>query len=139
VSLHDDLPAEESALVDAGLGQANASSAPLHEVRPLSCFVRSAEGAVVGGAIGRTWGLCCELQQLWVEPAHRRIGLGSLLVRRFEERAESRGCRTFYLETFSFQAPASYRSLGYEARLTLRGFGAGIAKHVMVREAGFEP
>ena len=135
VSVHDDLPAEEAGLIDEGLGQANASAAPLHEVRPLSCFVRSANGAVVGGAVGRTWGACCELQQLWVAPSHRGRGLGSLLVRRFEERAESRGCRTFYLETFSFQAPALYRSLGYEPRLALQGFGAGIVKYVMVRGA----
>jgi ribosomal protein S18 acetylase RimI-like enzyme len=138
VSVHDDLPAEEARLIDDGLGHANESAAPLHEVRPLSCFVRSAMGAVVGGAVGRTWGTCCELQQLWVAPGHRRQGLGSLLVRRFEEHAGSRGCRTFYLETFSFQAPALYRALGYEPRLALEGFGAGIVKYVMVREANVE-
>jgi len=31
--------------------------------------------------------------------------------------SEDRGCRTFYLETFSFQAPGRYRRLGYEAKL----------------------
>lgn len=138
VSVHDDLPSEEARLVDDGLGQANELAAPLHEVMPLSCFVRSAEGSVVGGAVGRTWGSCCELQQLWVAPSHRRQGLGSLLVRRFEKQAGSRGCRTFYLETFSFQAPALYRLLGYEPRLVLHGFGAGIVKYVMVREASVE-
>lgn len=136
--VHDDLPAEEARLIDEGLGQANASAAPLHEVVPLCCFARAAEGTVVGGAVGRTWGACCELQQLWVAPSHRGKGLGSLLVRRFEERAESRGCRTFYLETFSFQAPALYQSLGYEPRLALQGFGPGIVKYVMVREANVE-
>jgi GNAT superfamily N-acetyltransferase len=135
VSVHDDLPADEVRLIDEGLGHANASAAPLHEVVPLSCFVRAASGAVVAGAVGRTWGACCELRQLWVAPAHRRRGLGSLLVRRFEERAASRGCRTFYLETFSFQAPDLYRLLGYEPRLVLHGFGGGIVKYLMVREA----
>ena len=135
VSVHDDLPAEETGLVDSGLGEANEAAAPLHDVQPLSCFVRSAEGEVLGGAVGRTWGICCELQQLWVSPSVRGQGLGSLLVRRFEERAQSRGCRTFYLETFSFQAPALYESLGYESKLTLHGFGPGIVKYVMVRHA----
>jgi GNAT superfamily N-acetyltransferase len=135
VSVHDGLPAEAVRLIDEGLGQANAAAAPLHEVVPLSCFVRAAAGGVVGGAVGRTWGACCELQQLWVAPGHRGQGLGSLLVRRFEERAASRGCRTFYLETFSFQAPALYERLGYQPWLVLQGFGAGIVKYVMVREA----
>lgn len=135
VSVHDNIPTAEGQLVDSGLEESNAAAAPLHEVRPLSCFARSANGSVIGGAVGRTWGACCELQQLWVAPAHRGQGLGALLVRRLEERAESRGCHTFYLETFSFQAPALYQSLGYEPKLAVHGFGPGIVKYVMVREA----
>ena len=42
----------------------------------------------------------------------------------------------FYLETFSFQAPSLYRSLGYEVKLELRGFSAGIVKYTVVRDAG---
>ena len=52
----------------------------------------------------------------------------------FERHAQARGCNTFHLETFSFQAPALYRSLGYEVRLELRGFPAGIVKYTMVRD-----
>ena len=91
-------------------------------------------GEVVGGAVGRTWGTCCELQQLWVEVPRRRHGVGKRLVEQFHERAQARGCRTFYLETYSFQAPGLYRSLGYEVKLELRGFSAGIVKYTMVRE-----
>jgi len=138
-TVHDDVPAEEGAVVDSGLGQANAAAAPLHQVRPLSCFARLASGAVAGGAVGRTWGDCAELQQLWVAPEHRRRGIGARLVREFEARARTRGCRTFYLETFSFQAPDLYRALGYEARLALHGFAPGIVKYVMVREEPPQP
>ena len=134
LTVHDDLPRDAAEVVDAGLGSANEAAAPLHEVRALSCFARLPAGQVIGGAVGRTWGSCCELQQLWVAPAHRRRGIGTCLVEAFERRAESRGCRTFYLETFSFQAPDLYRSLGYQARLELRGFGSGVVKYTMVRE-----
>ena len=133
VTLHDDVPALEGRLVDNGLGDANEAAAPLHQVRGLSAFARAPSGAVVGGAVGRTWGECCELQQLWVDPAQRRRGVGARLVREFERRAETRGCRTFYLETFSFQAPSLYRSLGYEVAHELRGFAPGIVKYLMVR------
>lgn len=136
LSVHDDLPQPAWRIVDQGLGDSNEAAAPLHEVRPLSCFARSAGGEVVGGAVGRTWGECCELQQLWVRPDCRRQGLGARLVRLFEQRAEERGCRTFYLETFSFQAPALYRALGYEVQLEIAGFGPGIAKYTMIRRAG---
>jgi GNAT superfamily N-acetyltransferase len=133
-TVHDDVPAAEGQVVDDGLGSYNESAAPLHEVRPLSCFARGPAGEVIGGAVGRTWGACCELQQLWVEEPSRGRGIGSRLVREFEQRAAARGCSTVYLETFSFQAPARYRSLGYEFKVELHGFAPGVVKYVMVRE-----
>lgn len=135
ITVHDALPEADAALVGAGLDTSNAAAAPLHDVRPLACFARSPDGAVLGGAIGRTWGGCCELQQLWVEPARRRQGLGAGLVKAFEARAAARGCGTFYLETFSFQAPSLYRSLGYEVAAALEGFAPGIVKYLMVHQA----
>ena len=131
---HDELPAEASQLVDQGLGAFNDQAAPLHEVRPLSCFARLASGEVIGGAVGRSWGECCELQQLWVATGHRRRGIATSLVRAFEARAQARGCRTFYLETFNFQAPQFYRSLGYETRYEHAVYPHGIVKYTMVRE-----
>lgn len=133
LSVHDDVPADAGRVVDAGLDAFNDAAAPLHEVQPLSCFVRSAAGEVLGGAVGRTWGRCCELLELWVDAAERRQGIGTQLVRAFEGAARARGCRTFYLTTFSFQAPALYRSLGYHVGLELHGFGPGIVKYHMVR------
>jgi GNAT superfamily N-acetyltransferase len=132
--VHDDVP-PEGAIVDHGLGDFNDRAAPLRDVLRLSCFAR-VEGEVVGGAIGRTWGACCELQQVWVDERFRGRGIASGLVRRFEARARARGCTTFYLETFSFQAPELYRRLGYSVAHEIRGFPDGIVKYLMVREAG---
>jgi GNAT superfamily N-acetyltransferase len=133
-TLHDEIPGDDARIVDQGLGTANDDAAPLAGVRPLACFARSPPGTIVGGAIGRTWGRCCELQQLWVEPARRQRGIGARLVRLFEQRAAMRGCHRFYLDTFSFQAPAFYRTLGYEPALEIRGFPGDIVKCTMVRE-----
>ncbi len=60
---HDELPPADAAIVDAGLGGFNDAAAPLHEVRPMSCFARTPDGAVLGGAVGRTWGPAAEIQQ----------------------------------------------------------------------------
>ena len=130
---HDDdtIPSDAAAAVDAGLDDANAAAAPLHEVRRLAVFAFDAAGALAGGAIGRTWGDNAELMQLWVDPALRRRGLGADLVRRFEARAATRGCRQACLETFSFQAPRLYASLGYATMWRRAGFAPGIDKHVM--------
>ena len=102
---HEDTPPADAAVVDAGLTAFNAAAAPLHEVQALSCFARTPTGEVLGGAVGRTWGLCCELQQLWVREDLRRQGVGARLLREFEQQACLRGCERVYLETFSFQVP----------------------------------
>lgn len=136
ISVHDEPPADDARVVDGGLGEHNDAAAPLHQVRPLGCFAREPGLGVIGGALGRTWGECCELQQLWVQPAHRRRGLGRQLMLAFEQRARERGCRSFYLETWSFQAPWLYRPLGYEVRLELQGFGPGLVKYTMVKTVG---
>jgi ribosomal protein S18 acetylase RimI-like enzyme len=132
-AVHDHVPPDAGRVVDDGLGQSNEAAAPLDEIKRLSCFASLTSGAVVGGAVGRIWGECCELQQLWVDPAYRRRGIGAKLVKLFETRAAERGCRTFYLDTFSFQAPAFYRKLGYQPAAEIRGFPDGIVKYVMLR------
>ena len=134
IDTHDLPPSADAAVVDAGLGRANDAAAPLHEVRPLGCFARDAAGAVIGGAVGRTWGTCCELQQLWVDPAFQRQGIATRLVHAFEARAGARGCRTFFLETFSFQAPAFYRKLGYVTAHESATYPHGISKHLMRKD-----
>ena len=134
ITVHDEPSPADAALVDQGLDAHNEAAAPLHEVRPLGCFARQADGSVIGGALGRTWGECAELQQLWVDAAFRRRGHGAALVRRFERAALTRGCRRCYLYTFSFQAPELYRALGYVAQMQIDGFAPGITKFTMVRE-----
>jgi ribosomal protein S18 acetylase RimI-like enzyme len=133
ISAHDCLPPEETALVDTGLGDANDAAAPLHEVQPISCFARTASGQVIGGAVGRRWGACCELQQLWVDPTHRRMGVGTQLVQAFEVHAHKHGCSSFYLEAFNFQAPELYRSLGYAVAFENKVYPHGVVKYVMVK------
>ncbi|MFY8120329.1 MAG: hypothetical protein ACOVK7_02965, partial [Burkholderiaceae bacterium] len=76
VTRHDECPADAAAVIDAGLAAYNDAAAPLHEVRPVSCVARAADGSVLGGAIGRRWGACCELQQLWLRDDQRGTGLG---------------------------------------------------------------
>lgn len=139
ISEHDSYPPEETALIDTNLGHFNDAAAPLHENQPLSCFARTSEGQVIGGAVGRRWGRCCELQQLWVEEQHRRQGIGAMLIRAFEARAKTYGCTVFYLETFNFQAPGLYRSLGYEVAYEHAVYPHGIVKYIMVKNLAVAP
>jgi GNAT superfamily N-acetyltransferase len=114
--------------VDGGIDRFNRSVPALRDVRALSVFAKDEARTVRGGAVGRTWGRCCELQQLWVDDAHRGQGVGSDLVARFEGEAARRGCTLVYLDTFTFQAPAFYGKLGYRVVLETRGYTGDIVK-----------
>lgn len=134
--LRDDTTAADrdaAAVVDAGLDGFNRAAAALREVRPLAAYARSDAGTVVGGLLGRTWGECAELQQLWVDDGWRGRGLGTALVGRFEAMARERGCRLAYLDTFSFQAPDFYRRLGWTTAHTIAGYAPGIERHSMTK------
>ncbi len=129
-----DTPAEDKLhTVDAGLEEHNYAAAPLNEVSQLAAFATDEAGTVVGGAVGRTWGQCCELLQLWVAPEHRSRGVGSRLLREFEACARTRGCSIFYLTTLSYQAPEFYRRHGYGVLAQIAGYPNGITKFLMHR------
>ena len=127
----DEPPRDAALAVDEGLETHNQAAAPLRDVRPLAAFARLPDGTLVGGAVGRTWGSCCELLQLWVDPAYRGHGTATQLVRAFEARAATRGCHIYYLTTLSFQAPEFYRRLGYGVLARIAGYPDGIVKYLM--------
>jgi GNAT superfamily N-acetyltransferase len=133
ISSHDDPPAADWAVVDEGLGDFNDQAAPLHEVKKLASFARDEAGRVIGGALGRRWGRCAEIQELWVEESARGQGLGAQLVDAFEAAARAHGCTDFYLETLSFQAPGFYAKLGYRTVHVLDVYPHGIVKHLMLK------
>lgn len=127
VTSHDDCPADAAAVIGSSLAGHNLAAAPLHEVRSVSSVARAADGTVLGGAIGRRWGGCCELQPLWLRDDQRGRGLGHRVLRAFETRAAALGCEGVLVETFSFQAPAFYARLGctveYERAVYPHGLG----------------
>ena len=127
-----DEPAPQDLLaVDQGLDAYNQAAAPLAGVTPLACFASDGASTVVGGAVGRTWGRCCELLQLWVADSRRGDGIGSRLLQEFEAAARARGCDVFYLTTLSYQAPAFYRRRGYGVLAQIAGYPDGITKYLM--------
>jgi GNAT superfamily N-acetyltransferase len=90
----------------------------------LAIFVRDA-GRIVAGISGWTWGDCCELQSLWVEPGLRGRQLGTRLIAAAEADAAARGCTQSVHFTYAFQAGSLYERCGYELVGRVEGFPAG--------------
>ena len=90
----------------------------------LAIFVREA-GRIVAGISGWTWGDCCELQSLWVEPSLRGRWLGPRILAAAEVEAAARGCTQTVHLTYAFQARALYEQTGYELVGCVEGFPSG--------------
>jgi GNAT superfamily N-acetyltransferase len=124
----------ERAVIDEKLGQYNQSASSLHQVQDLSLAITTESGnEVLGGLVGRTWGACAEIQQLWVHANLRKQGYGSRLLEAFVSEARHRACKVIYLETFSFQAPSFYQAHGFVVVHELGGFAPGTIKYWMQR------
>jgi len=139
LSVHEAAAAADLARIDDGLEAHNRREAALADVRGLDVVARTSAGVVIGGAIGRTWGGCCELLQLWVDAPVRGRGLGDRLMAAFEAEAAGRGCSLVYLSTFSFQAPGFYAKRGYAVVLETAGFTGGVVKFMMQKTLGPAP
>jgi GNAT superfamily N-acetyltransferase len=90
----------------------------------LAIFVRHA-GTVVAGISGWTWGDCCELQHLWVDPSLRGRGLATRLLAAAEAEAAARGCTQTVHFTYAFQAQPFYEQRGYELVGRVENFPSG--------------
>jgi len=116
-------------VVDNGLHTSNLQAADLDAVKPIACFARSADGAVIGRCGDAHGGEACGIQQVWVNAAWRRRGLGSELLTLLEMAARERRITEFYLDTFSFKAPALHQRAGFKVAFEIGGFPDGIVKY----------
>jgi GNAT superfamily N-acetyltransferase len=117
--------------VDAGLHRHNLEHGGVDAVERVVVLARDEAGRVRGGAVGRRWGRYCELLQLWVDAPLRGTGVGGRLLDAFEAEGARLGANSFYLDTFSFQAPAFYARRGYVVVHAFEGFPNGQTKYTM--------
>ena len=100
----------------------------------LAIFVHDMKEDLVAGIYGWIWGACLEVDYLWVHENLRGMGYGNKLMTDLENEAMARGCQTAILDTYSFQAPAFYESLGYECFGIIDGYGPGYQKYFFRKE-----
>ncbi|PZF97112.1 GNAT family N-acetyltransferase [Micromonospora deserti] len=79
----------------------------------LSVRVTGADGELVAGLSGWSWGGRAGINMVWVRADRRAEGWGGRLLRAAEEEARRRGCTEMSVSSFSFQAPEFYRRHGY--------------------------
>jgi GNAT superfamily N-acetyltransferase len=113
-------------LLEDNIRREASSAMGLGDELDLAIFVRDA-GTVVAGISGWTWGDCCEMQSLWVEPSLRGRGLATRLIAAAEAEAARRGCTQTVHFTYDFQARDLYERNGYELIGRVEDFPSGTA------------
>ncbi len=81
-------------------------------------FVALEEGNFIGCACGSTNGFSDKhwfyLDELFLEKAYRRQGLGAEILKKLEEKAAALGVESIYTWTAGYEAPEFYKRQGYE-------------------------
>jgi GNAT superfamily N-acetyltransferase len=130
----DSPPAEDVAALEAEIDEHNMVHTGRRDYRPLGVFERDpSSGEVVAGLYGFTWGDWLEVKLVWVRPDHRGRGLGRRLVEMAEAEARTRGCRSAWLDSYTFQAAGMYEKLGYRVFGRLQRYPDGAERVFLTR------
>jgi GNAT superfamily N-acetyltransferase len=91
----------------------NTRATGVDDQRGLSVDIQDADGHLVAGLSGWTWGTCAGIELVWVRDDRRRSGYGGRLLGAAEAEARARGCTQIVVSSFTFQAPDFYKGRGY--------------------------
>ena len=125
-----------SARLHSEINRFNGDATGLRDGRSLDIEVRAADGGLVAGLTGWTWGGCGYVDVLWVREESRRGGLGSRLLEEAEQEARAGECTQMALSTHSFQAPDFYRDRGYVVCGETDGYPVGHSHFHLVKSLG---
>lgn len=114
ISITETVEASTAAAIGGGLDRFNDEITGVADRRPLAVTAQDSEtGKILGGAIGRSSLGLLFLDLFYLPESLRGSGLGTEILKMFEDEGRRRGCRSGVLYTISFQAPGFYERNGW--------------------------
>jgi GNAT superfamily N-acetyltransferase len=121
--------------IGGGLNGFNDEVTGYSDRRPLAVIVQDPEtGETLGGATGRSSLGLLFLDLFYLPLSLRRSGIGTEVLRLFEEEGRRRGCRSAVLYTISFQASGFYERNGWRRFGEIACDQAGTSRVFMTKE-----
>lgn len=101
-------------IISTGLADYNGQKAGYRDWRPLAALLRDPDtGETLGGMIGRTsYGLLF-IDLVYLPETMRGQDIGARLLHMMEQEGASRGCKSAFLFTITYQAPGFYQRHGW--------------------------
>ncbi|MER8454145.1 GNAT family N-acetyltransferase [Mesorhizobium sp. M1428] len=113
----------------------NESTGSVYDLKSFAILIKSPGSGKTAGGL---WATCyydwLHIELIFVPKELRGRKIGSRLVRSAERWALRRGCVGVWLNTFEFQAPAFYQSLGYETFGHLSNYPRGSRRYFLRKE-----
>jgi GNAT superfamily N-acetyltransferase len=102
--------------ISGGLDGFNDELTGYSDRQPLAVILKDLEtDRILGGATGRSSLGLLFLDLFYLPESLRGSGLGTQILKAFEDQGRRRGCRSAVLYTISFQAPKFYERNGWTA------------------------
>ncbi|MHC8334253.1 GNAT family N-acetyltransferase [Pseudomonas sp. LB3P25] len=115
IVVSDVIEPEVEHVLSAGLSAFNGQMTGINDRQSLAVTVRDPDThQVLGGITGRTSLGLLFLDLFYLPESLRGSGLGSRLLKAYEDEGRRRGCRSAVLYTLSFQAPQFYEKHGWQ-------------------------
>lgn len=90
--------------------------------------------ALIGGLLAQVFWQWIKIDELFIDQAYRRKGLGTKLVRKALELAANLGCHKALVYTFSFQAVGFYEHLGFDILSELKDYPPEASFYTMTKD-----
>lgn len=106
---------ETKKIIGDGLDDFNIEASGIQDRQELAIVVKYPEtGKVLGGMLGRSSLGLLFIELFYLPENLRGCGLGSEILRQFEQEGIRRGCSAAVLYTLNFQAPDFYAKYGWQ-------------------------
>ena len=118
----ENIESQKSQVIRDLIRSYNRSKREAAESEPLNLYIEDDSGEIMAGLVAETFGNWLEIEYLFVKEDLRGQGIGSQLLQQAESEAKKRNCRSVFVNTYQFQAPAFYQKQGYKEVFTLKDY-----------------
>ena len=130
----ENIESQKSQVIGDLIRSYNRSKREAAESEPLNLYVEDDSGELMAGLVAETFGNWLEIEYLFVKEDLRGQGIGSKLLQQAESEAKKRNCRSVFVNTYQFQAPAFYQKNGYKEVFTLKDYPYTRQRHYYQKE-----